>query len=620
MKEILFVAPTDTIYKNAIEVAENHGLDNIEVVEGTLLTGLEKALSYCAGGGCRVIISRGGTYKLIKSKIDIPIVEVKVGASDYIAAYSRLKNHEGRVAVIGYSNVVNFKMLGSIVKGNFYYRTVSSMDEVPEVIKVLREKGITDILGDALIRDIANTLNCNGILIESQHESVLVAMQQAEGILKAQQAERQRGETYIKAAMESISDAAILTGADGSIRLKNTSADRILKSYGTVNGTESIYDILPGNCLSHADTVEGKYMVAGRRCAVKSTPIFDSSRCTGYMILIRNPGKTAFAERDKENDKDNDRSAAGYTFSDIIHESGVMSSVINKAKKFALTDLPVLIYGGPGAGKELMAQSIHNHSSRKNGLFVKINCAALSLETEDERSSVWETPEAKFREPGCGAGLKDAFALASNGTLFLDNISDLPYEMQGSLLDMLQKNKTSNMDVNGRDETRVRLICSSSRDINAMAGEGSFRADLHHMINVLRLSIPSLNERVEDIIPLARWFLKKHASGHGMREPVLKKKDIARLSQKIYSGNVRELENLMEESVTLGSFDNLYYQDQKEQGREKDMPYYRTDRSLEDNDREYIRYVYEKTGCSAGKTAKLLGVSRTTLWRRLKNE
>ena len=76
----------------------------------------------------------------------------------------------------------------------------------------------------------------------------------------------------------------------------------------------------------------------------------------------------------------------------------------------------------------------------------------------------------------------------------------------------------------------------------------------------------------------------------------------------------------MEESVTLGSFDNLYYQDQKEQGREKDMPYYRTDRSLEDNDREYIRYVYEKTGCSAGKTAKLLGVSRTTLWRRLKNE
>ena len=194
MKEILFVAPTDTIYKNAIEVAENHGLDNIEVVEGTLLTGLEKALSYCAGGGCRVIISRGGTYKLIKSKIDIPIVEVKVGASDYIAAYSRLKNHEGRVAVIGYSNVVNFKMLGSIVKGNFYYRTVSSMDEVPEVIKVLREKGITDILGDALIRDIANTLNCNGILIESQHESVLVAMQQAEGILKAQQAERQRGE------------------------------------------------------------------------------------------------------------------------------------------------------------------------------------------------------------------------------------------------------------------------------------------------------------------------------------------------------------------------------------------------------------------------------------------
>lgn len=620
MKEILFVAPTDTIYKNAIEVAENHGLDNIEVVEGTLLTGLEKALSYCAGGGCRVIISRGGTYKLIKSKIDIPIVEVKVGASDYIAAYSRLKNHEGRVAVIGYSNVVNFKMLGSIVKGNFYYRTVSSMDEVPEVIKVLREKGITDILGDALIRDIANTLNCNGILIESQHESVLVAMQQAEGILKAQRAERRRGENDIKAVMESFDDAAILTGADGSIRLKNTAADMILRAYGPGNGPKSVYDILPGDCLSPVDMVERKYMIAGRRRAVSSTPIFDRDRCTGHVLLIRSPEKTAFAGRDTENDKEGEGFAEGYTFSDIIHESDAMSSVINKAKKFALTDLPVLIYGGPGTGRELMAQSIHNRSRRKNGPFVKINCAALNLDTEDERPSAWENFEAGFRESGHRAGLKDAFVLANGGTLYLDNISELPYEMQGSLLDILQKHKASNMDVNGVGETGVRFICSSSRDINAMAKEGSFRTDLCNRINVLRLRIPSLNERPEDIIPLARWFLKKHASCHGAREPVLKNRDIIRLSRKTYSGNVRELENLMEESVILGSFDNLYYPDQTDRGGEKDMPYYREDRSLEDNDREYIRYVYEKTGRNAGKTAKLLGISRTTLWRRLKIE
>lgn len=620
MKEILFVAPTDTIYKNAIEVAENHGLDNIEVVEGTLLTGLEKAISYCAGGGCRVIISRGGTYKLIKSKIDIPIVEVKVGASDYIAAYSRLKNHEGRVAVIGYSNVVNFKMLGSIVKGNFYYRTVSSMDEVPEVIKVLREKGITDILGDALIRDIANTLNCNGILIESQHESVLVAMQQAEGILKAQRAERSRGENDIIAVMENLDDAAILTGADGSIRLKNTAADRILRSYGNGIWPKSVYDILPGDCISPVDTVEGKYMIAGRRCAVSSTPIFDRDRCTGHVLLIRSPEKTSFAGRNTENDKEGERFAAGYTFSDIIHESGAMSSVINKAKKFALTDLPVLICGGPGTGKELMAQSIHNHSSRKNGPFVKINCAALNHETEDERPSTWENFEIRFRESGHGAGLKDAFVLANSGTLYLDNISELPYEMQGSLSGMLQEYKPSDMDKNGAGETGVRIICSSCRDINAMAEEGNFRADLYHMINVLRLRIPSLNERPEDIIPLARWFLKKYVSGHGAREPVLKNRDIARLSQKTYSGNVRELENLMEESVILGSFENLYYSEQTDQDREKYMPYYREDRSLEDNDREYIRYVYEKTGRNAGKTAKLLGISRTTLWRRLKIE
>lgn len=224
---------------------------------------------------------------------------------------------------------------------------------------------------------------------------------------------------------------------------------------------------------------------------------------------------------------------AKYQFKDIIHQSPVMETVIDKARRIALTDYTLLIRGESGTGKELIVQSIHNASFRSNGPFIAVNCTSLPenlLESElfgyDSGAFTGARKEGKI-------GL---FEQANHGTLFLDEIGDLPLSLQSRLLRVIQEKQFMRLGSDHLISVDVRIITATNRDLEAMVNAGAFRSDLFFRLNVLSLTLPSLRERKEDIRKLMQYFL-------GNAERSMTREEIRILTDYSWPGNVRELEN-----------------------------------------------------------------------------
>ena len=304
------------------------------------------------------------------------------------------------------------------------------------------------------------------------------------------------------------------------------------------------------------------------------------------------------------------------SFTEIVGESVGMRAVFDSIEKVAKVDCNVLIEGESGTGKELVARAIHRESPRKDGPFVSFNCASF---TEDLMAN-----ELFGHEKGAFTGATDLkqglLEVAGDGTLFLDEVGDMPMAMQVKLLRVLQEREY--LRVGGLKPIRidVRVIGATNRDIKRLVDEGKFRHDLFYRLNVVFMEIPPLKERKEDVPLLVRHFIKKYDSIFGK-----KVKDASGDFMKVllgysFPGNVRELENILERAVALADADTLGLIDLP-----PDFGVVTTTTSpegvlsLREHEGDYIRAVYRFSGGNQLKTAELLGISRTTLWRKLKD-
>lgn len=236
--------------------------------------------------------------------------------------------------------------------------------------------------------------------------------------------------------------------------------------------------------------------------------------------------------------------SAKYTFSDIVGNSYAITKCIKNAKKIAVTEMPVLITGESGTGKELFAQSIHNYSKRFDKPFVALNCAALSKELLE--SELFGYEEGAFTGAKKG-GKKGLFEFAQKGTIFLDEIGDMPMELQAKLLRVLQEREIRRLGGNATIPVDVRIITATNLNLKQMVEEGKFRLDLYYRISMFSLLLPPLRERPEDILRLADRFL---AAKRGWKMD-------AQLSEALtahsWKGNVRELQNCVEYMLNMGN-------------------------------------------------------------------
>ena len=316
-----------------------------------------------------------------------------------------------------------------------------------------------------------------------------------------------------------------------------------------------------------------------------------------------------------------------YNFEEIIGQSAALKKILQQVATVAPTDSAVLLCGETGTGKELIARAIHNLSGRKERTLVKLNCAAIP--TGLLESELFGHEKGAFT--GAIAQRIGRFELANKGTLLLDEIGEIPLDLQPKLLRVLQEHEFERLGSSRTIKTDARLIAATNVDLPEMVAEKKFRSDLFYRLNVFPINIPALRERTGDIPLLIGYFVQKHSLRMNKRITVVPKDTVDALCEYLWPGNVRELENFVERSVILTSGEELHAPLSELRGDRSvaagssapvDGPAVNPSLvSLDENERRHIQAVLEKTrGVIGGKggAAEILGLPISTLRNRMK--
>ncbi|MFH1930883.1 MAG: sigma 54-interacting transcriptional regulator [Pseudomonadota bacterium] len=309
-----------------------------------------------------------------------------------------------------------------------------------------------------------------------------------------------------------------------------------------------------------------------------------------------------------------------YTIDSIIGVSKAISTLKMAALNAANNNLPVLITGESGTGKELFAQAIHHASNRKLYPFVRINCAAIPKDLLE--SELFGYEKGAFTGARLD-GKPGKFELAHHGTVFLDEIGDLALEMQPKLLRVVEEKEFERIGGTTLIKADFRLITATNQNLEEMLEDGRFRKDLYYRLNVISLQIPALRERRQDVIPLAYRLLKQIAQDASFSEIKIDPEAEKALRKYDWSGNGRELSNVLERALSSLEGDTIHlcdlpfylYRSKKETPESNRVALKHVQASAE---REAIRYALESTSYNKARAAELLGIHRTLLYKKLK--
>src|SRR5262245_9937320 len=304
-----------------------------------------------------------------------------------------------------------------------------------------------------------------------------------------------------------------------------------------------------------------------------------------------------------------------YNFEEIVGESQALKRVLKQVQTVAATDSTVLILGETGSGKELVARALHNLSERRERTFIKLNCAAIP--TGLLESELFGHEKGAFT--GAIATKIGRFELADRGTLFLDEVGEIPLELQVKLLRVLQEQEFERLGSTRTIRVNVRVVSATNRDLGHMVEEQKFRSDLYYRLKVFPVTVPPLRERAEDIPSLVRHFAQKFALRMKKRIETIPAEAMKALQNYPWPGNVRELENFLERAVILSSGSDLRVP-LTELKAAMSPPSNGSLKTLEDAEREHILNALREAkwtiGGSAGAAAKL-GMKRTTLQSKM---
>ena len=310
---------------------------------------------------------------------------------------------------------------------------------------------------------------------------------------------------------------------------------------------------------------------------------------------------------------------ARFSFDDIIGNSKPLEEAIKLAKQTATSNSSIMLYGESGTGKEIFAQAIHNKSLYYNGPFIAINCAAIPRELIE--SELFGYEEGAFTGAKKG-GRPGKFELASGGTIFLDEIGDMPLETQATLLRVLQEKHINRLGGVKSVPVDCRIIAATNKDLYKQVNKGYFRLDLYYRLNVITITIPPLRERQGDILELAKYFIDKLSSQLDKQELTLSTQVEELLLSYWWPGNVRELQNAMERAINVVTGQCIYPQHLPEKIKRIKEGKKRRDSqalSLEEAEKQTIlRAIFFFRG-NISRAADGLGIGRNTLYRKLKN-
>lgn len=566
--------------------------------------------------GIKVVLARGGTAMRIRNTLDMPVVEIPIPFEDMIQALLKASKMGKKIGVVGYNNLLKgLDLLNPILNVNIKQEFANNESETWDLISRLKEDGIDVIVGGAAQTRMAKELKMNYVRIDFSEKALEYAYNEAESILQTIFSNIRKNEE-LNAILDHTKEGYVAIDKTGIITLINQTALKLVPDYNKQYIGTPLADVFPEftGILDALKTGEESLQqiayIKGAAVLYDMIPLkLDSKEVIGAIATFNDINTITKAEHKIRDKILNKGLYASYTFENIKGKSKAINDCINNAKKFAAADSTVLIIGETGVGKELFAQSIHNLSSRKLGPFVAVNCASLPESILESELFGYEEGAFTGAKKNGKAGL---FELAHNGTIFLDEISEMPLALQGRFLRVLQERKVMRLGSDQFIPIDVRVISATNKKLKDLVAENKFRSDLFYRLNVLTLAVPPLRERKEDIYELARNE-KTH-----MTEGAIKA-----LKEYGWPGNVRQLQNFMEKLSIISSSDivdanvvNTMIADYEPEFEDTEFLIHSPAKPY--IEREEIEVALRTAQGNKTKAASILGVHRSTLWRLIK--
>ncbi|MBT9474660.1 propionate catabolism operon regulatory protein PrpR [Polaromonas sp.] len=581
---------------------------------------------------CDVVVASGSNGAYLRSHLAVPVVMVKVGGYDLMTALCNARALSSRIAVVLHRAVSpELRRFADRFGIALEFRSYETADDAFYRIQELAGLGIEVVVGAGMVASLAQQAGLAGVFLYST-DSVRDAMEDAIAIAVAQRDQKSR-HTQLDSVVRHLSDGVVAIDMAGRITTLNPAAARMVGR--PIDGAlgaplQRIFAGLePGTVLTQGSTELGRVdELMGRSLVVDCVPLHDAGQQTGAVFTLHAPGPMENAvSRLRAHSHRRSRSAR-YTLDQLVAVSPQMQELVRRCDVLAKnSDATVLIQGESGSGKEVVAQGIHEASRRRQQPFVATNCGAFPqnlLETE-----LFGYEEGSFtgaRRHG-KAGL---FETANSGTLFLDEIGEMPLLLQTRLLRVLQEKEITRVGGVDTIPVDVRIVAATHRDLSAMVRLGSFREDLFYRIHILQVVLPPLRDRPQDVQALAAGLVPAalERAGMGHLAPQVLRTAMPALQKHNWPGNVRELENVaeriamaclmaqaapaLEEVVALLGYGALRIAATASPAAGSLTELRRQDEN------QRIQAALQAAGGDRDAAASALGISRTTLWRKLR--
>ncbi len=596
-----------------------------------------------------VIIARGMSFTALKEyHRDITAVELSVSGYDVISALAECKNrfNPKKVAIIGSGNMIyGSDSLKSTLNVDIQCYTIEKEREAKNSIQKALEDGADAFVTGFTAFEIANSMGLNAVHIKTGKEAVKIAIDEAVRVAVVKQKEQERAELF-RTILNSTHEAIVAVDGKGNLTAFNRAAYEIIKPEESAVEGMNMNQVLKNTGLLRIlekDTKEvgiietvNDVMIAANRVPIKVRDVK-----VGAVATFQNVRGIQEVENQIRKKIHSKGLSAKYNFDDIIGNSQSIMSTIEKAYKFSQVDSNIMLLGETGVGKELFAQSIHNCSKRSKGPFVAINCAALAENLLE--SELFGYVDGAFTGAAKG-GKMGLFELAHTGTIFLDEIGEVSLSLQSKLLRVLQEREIMRIGHDRITPVDVRIISATNKNLRQMVRENSFRNDILYRLDVLKVNIPPLRERKEDITLIFNHYLKIFNEKHNKNIHVIGRETEERLHSYGWPGNVRELVNVCERAVVLtegdriepGLLEDILDKEENCTGPLEEAPWKASEpekeeqpefenikmnrgiTSIHDSEKKTILNALEACKGCRTETAKMLGISRATLWRKLR--
>lgn len=618
--KITVIAPfpgMQAVVRQVVDERREEWPGGIDVRLGDLSAGLSEAM-LAIREGADVIVSRGGTASLISSQVTTPVVEIAITAFDILRALKQICAYSSPVGIVGFRNVIyGCEDLHDIWGVELKEITLGNEDEAQEKITEVAKMGIRAIIGDAISARLAIRYGLEGVLIQSGKEAIYKAIKQAQLIAAVRRSEQERV-GLLQTVICSSTDGIIAVDSHSHITIFNPAAEEVFQIQAADALGRHVGDVIPNTRLplivAHGQAEIGEIQhIANRTIATKRIPIKLGCKVIGAIANFQDVTQLQRFEQTVRRKLYDKGLVAKIHLDQVIGCSPRLLQVKAKARQFAGVDSTVLVTGETGTGKEMLAQSIHNLSYRRLGPFVAVNCAALPETLLESELFGYEEGAFTGAKKGGKAGL---FELAHGGTILLDEIGEMPLPLQARILRVLQEREVMRLGGDRIIPIDIRVIAATNQDLLSLINVHRFRSDLYYRLDILRLHIPPLRERKEDIRLLAKAFLHKYSP---LNPKVNSIADEAYpvLESHIWPGNVRELASIIERTVLLASGCYIEAADIQNALGET-MRLADTGDTVQSHESALIQRVLREEQYHYSRAAARLGINRTTLWRKLR--